>query len=175
MLPDDDKRMNRGPEVYSPDDLRVEYSRQERLEMTRFPGGRKRGAGRRYSLRIMLLDLLLLCIIGGIIYPFLVNRNRTGTLEGVECSLSARGTEKELLVSVLMKSSKDAEDQLPFDLTLMINDTVVNTLADITPPPGEERYYRFSRTASEGRISVRALIVIGEKEIQLNTATGRDG
>jgi len=170
----DDRRMNRGPEIYDSSDLKVEYSRQERLEMTDFPGKREPRAARRISLRILLLDILLLCIIGGIIYPFIINKNRTGTIDGIFCTLTARTSGDVVLISVSMKNNEPASAQKPFDLELQINGVHEETVSDITPPPGDERTLRFTTGVQDKKISIGTLIRIGDDEITLNTVSASD-
>jgi len=165
------KGMNKGPEIYNPEDLKVEYSRQERLEMTRFPDGRGLRRNRRFSLRLLLLDLLLLCIIGGVIYPFIIHRNSTGTIDGVRCTLTARPVSEDILISVRMINTGNDSEQKPFVLEIQINGKNKKTISDITPPPGEERYIRFRISAGSEKYSIKTFIRIGDQEIELNTVS----
>jgi hypothetical protein len=164
--------INQGPEIYDPDALKAEYSRAEREEMTRFTDGRQnRGGGRRHPLRILLLDILLLCIIGGIIYPFIVERNRSGNLGDTRCRLELRRSEDDVLVSLSMKTGAGADGNEAVDITVNVNGRTAESLADLTPRGGEERTLRYSLKGHREKLNVEVILENGETELRLNAVS----
>jgi hypothetical protein len=161
---------NKGPEIYDPDALRVEYSRSEREDMTRFVSGRKNQGTWKFSLRIVLLDILLLCIIGGIIYPFIVGSNKTGKLDGISCDLSLRSDEETVYISVTMENPADGVASEAVELEIFINGQSVEKISDLTPNPGEYRTIRFKMKRDGEKIGVNVIMIMGEESLKLNAA-----
>lgn len=164
--------INQGPEIYDPDALKAEYSRAEREEMNRLAAGRRgREWSRKKSLRILLLDILLLCIIGGIIYPFIVEMNRSGDLGDTRCRLELRRSLDDVLVSVSMKSSAGAEGNEPVDITVKVNGRTAESFADLTPRGGEERTLRYSLKGHRERLEVEVILENEEERLRLNAVS----
>ncbi|MDA3957235.1 hypothetical protein [Oceanispirochaeta sp.] len=161
-------RINKGPEVYSPDELHIEYSRSERMKMNTFTDGRSSSSKRTFSIRILMMDLLLLCIIGGVIYPFILTSNKRGTLEGLKCELSLRSLDEDLYLSVLMRNQPEGLSPRPVEIEFLINGQSVKKVNDLTPPTGEDRIFRFRLKRGNEKISVRVGISIEESRIELN-------
>lgn len=164
-------KINKGPEIYDPDALKVESSRTEREQMTRYVNGRRNQGSRKFSLRIVLLDLLLLCIIGGIIYPFIVTRNKTGTLDGISCDLSLRSDENSVYISLIFDNPLTGVPSEAVDIEFFINDQFVETISDLTPNPGEQRIIRFKIKREDPKTAVRVIIKKGEELLKLNAAS----
>lgn len=163
-------KINKGPEIYDPDALQVEYSRSEREDLTRFVSGRKNQGARKFSLRILLLDLLLLCIIGGIIYPFIVGSNKTGKLDGISCDLSLRSDEDTVYISVTMVNPDEGVPSEAMELEFFINGQSVEKISDLSPNPGEFRTIRFKMKRDGEKIGVNVIILKGEESLKLNAA-----
>lgn len=164
-------KINNGPEIYDPDALKVEYSRTEREQMTRYVNGRNRRGAGKFSLRIVLLDLLLLCIIGGIIYPFIVTRNKTGALDGISCDLSLRSDSETLYISLIMENPAGGIPSETVDLEFFVNGRSVESFSDLTPNPGQQRTIRFKTERGEEKTGVRVIIEKGEDILKLNAVS----
>ncbi|RDG33861.1 hypothetical protein DV872_02850 [Oceanispirochaeta sp. M1] len=163
-------RINKGPEIYDPDALRVEYTRSERENMTRFVSGRNNQGTRKFSLRILLLDILLLCIIGGVIYPFIVGSNKTGKLDGISCDLSLRSDDETLYISLTMENPADGTVPEAVEVEFFINGQSVEKISDLTPNPGEYRTIRFKMKRDGEKIGVNVIMNKGEESLKLNAA-----
>jgi len=168
-------KINRGPEIYDPQALRSEYSRQEREKMTHFVNGRRPKTRSKYSIRILMMDILLLCIIGGVITPFIINRNKTARIEGINCKLEIRSSEEEVFISVILMNSNDGAGPRPVETEIYINDVFQSRLEDLTPEPGGERTLRLKMKRPEERISIRAVVNIDGKKALMNDALGPGG
>ncbi|QEN07173.1 hypothetical protein EXM22_03905 [Oceanispirochaeta crateris] len=118
-----------------------------------------------------MLDLLLLCIIGGVIYPFIITRNKTGKIEGVQCDLSLRSLDDELYVSVLLQNKEDGLSSRPVGIEILVNGHSVQKINDLSPLPGETRTFRYRLKRENEKISIRSIISIGESKIELNAVS----
>ncbi len=132
--------MNRGPEIFEPEGLLVEYSREERLKAFPLTRGRKR-AFRKYSMKLLMLDILFLCIIGGVVYPFIVKRNSRGSLDGMPCSLSLRYAGEYVYITVEMKNEQKKSEPCPVELRIFGDGQLVKRGSDLTPPAGGVRSF----------------------------------
>jgi hypothetical protein len=121
-------------------------------------------------LRIVLLDILLLCIIGGIIYPFIVGSNKTGKLDGISCDLSLRSDEETVYISVTMENPADGVASEAVELEIFINGQSVEKISDLTPNPGEYRTIRFKMKRDGEKIGVNVIMIMGEESLKLNAA-----
>lgn len=161
-------KINKGPEVYSEDSLHVEYSRSERLASTRFVDGRQRTGRRKYSLKILMLDILLLCIIGGVLYPFIESSNKKGTLDNVHCRLSLRTIDDEFFISVNLHNRNTIDEEKIIDLQIMVNEQLVYEASDLIPSAGNESTFRFKMKRHKEKLAVHAILTLGEESIDLN-------
>ena len=161
--------MNRGPEIYDPDALKIESSRAERERMAGYANGRRRrGSGRKRTLRILLLDILILCIIGGVLYPFIVERNRAGSLGGTDCRLELRRSGEDVLVSLIMKTPEESQGNRPVDISLMVNGVTAKSFSDLTPLPGDLRTLRYRLEGESGKLNVKVVFESSEEQLRLN-------
>ncbi len=164
--------INQGPEIYDPEALRVESSRSERIEMSRFTDGRRApSSSRKKAMKIVLLDLLLLCIIGGVLYPFIVEMNKSGDLEETRCRLELRRSQEDVLVSLKMRTDDDAAGNRPVDITVYVNGRETESFTDLTPPGGMERTLRYSLKEAEEKVKVEILLEIEDASLRLNAVS----
>ncbi len=162
--------MNRGPEIYDPDALKSEYSRSEREAMAPYASKRRPG-GRKISLKILLLDLLLLCILGGILYPYIIGKNKEGVLDGIRFRLYLSSDEDSLFVSLMMENPSDGNLSDTLDIQIFVNEKEVESLSDLTPSPGESRTLRFRLTGSQQKDAVRIVVNKNSGHLELNAVS----
>lgn len=162
--------INKGPEIYDPNALWVETSRKEREEMTRYVSGRQKQGSGKFSLKILMLDLLLLCIIGGVLFPFIVGRNKTGKLDGISCDLTLRSDDETLYISLIMRNPADGVVSETMEVEFFINGQSVEKISDLTPNPGESRIIRFKMKRDGEKLGVNVVLNMGEESLELNAA-----
>lgn len=163
-------RINKGPEIYDPEALKSEYSRSEREEAAPYASKRKK-SGRKISLRILLLDLLLLCVIGGILYPYIAGRNKEGVLEGIRCRMYLSSSEETLYISVRMDNPEDGVPPDTVDIRIFVNDTEAGAFSDLTPAPGKSRTVRYKTSGDPQKNAVRIVLDKNSGHIELNAVS----
>ena len=94
------RKINKGPETSTGEELHYVYSRKDRESESRFVDGRRTVVKSGFQHKIILFDLLFLMIIGGIIVPFIINRNLSGHMDKLSFKMELRRVEEDLLVSV---------------------------------------------------------------------------
>ena len=138
------RKSNRAPETRTDGDLFVTYSREERLQTAAFPGAcsRKRRPGG--LSRLILFDLLFLCIIGGIIVPFMIQRNLKSRIGPLSFEMELRRDDNDILVSLRMFSlSTDMDREEPVTFSLVLNGKEVAVFDELSPTEGDKRILRY--------------------------------
>ena len=163
------QKINRGPETFSPEDLHYEYSREERERTSRFTDGRRSIRRKMGYQRILLFDLIFLFIIGGIIVPFIVNRNMKGRIESFSFKMELRRDESDLLVSLIIRNSEDLPSMDQFlSLELYPGEYDPVYFEELPPPVGEERVIRYRLTGIDEPLEIYYRITWKEKSIRLS-------
>jgi len=141
--------------------------------MTRYTDGRRRSSGGGLSRKLVLLDLLLLCIIGGVIYPFIIERNRTGTIDGVNFELALRYDRDTVFCSVVMTGGDGAliSESEPVTLSLQVGEAEPVLLDELPPPAGESRTVRYSMARPGKGVRFRCVIQWKGETLTLNAKT----
>ncbi len=164
------KRVNRGPEIFDPHNVHSEYSRQEWLEA--LPSAARRRRNRKnqpkYSLRILMLDILLLCIIGGVIFPFVIKRNSRGSLGEIRCSLTPRYSREYVFITLEMRNSPKGQAPEPVEIQISGSGRVIAQLRDLSPLPGKSRTWHTKIPRPEKNLAIYAIIKRGSDSLKLN-------
>lgn len=168
------RKINRGPETSSGNDLHYVYSREEMRRESRFVDGRQRKIRSfSYQRNILLFDLLFLLIIGGVIVPFIVNRNLSARIDNLTFKMELRKDNTDLYVSLRIINSKSSEKfDEPISLELSIGDYDPVFFDEIPPGKGEERVLRYSASGIKESLPVYCRIKWKDKSIRLNGKTG---
>ncbi len=163
------RKINRGPETFSPGDLHSEYSREERERISRFTDGRHSTHRKMGFQKILLFDLLFLFIIGGIIVPFIVNRNMKGRIESLAFRMELRRDESDLLISLKIRNSESlsAVDQFIY-LELSPGEYESVYFEELPPPAGEERVIRYRLENIDDPLGIYYRITWKETSIRLS-------
>ncbi|OQY34285.1 MAG: hypothetical protein B6241_05305 [Spirochaetaceae bacterium 4572_59] len=168
------RKINRGPETSSGHDLHYVYSREEMQRMSRFVDGRSRKSRSfSYQRKILLFDLLFLLIIGGVIVPFIVNRNLSARIDDLTFKMELRKDNTDLFVSLRIinsRSSKNLDEPISLELSIADYDPVF--FDEIPPGPGEERVIRYTVRGLKESLPVYCRIKWKDKDIRLNGKTG---
>ena len=162
-------KINKGPETFSPGDLHYEYSREEREKISRFTDGRHSTRGKMGFQKFLLLDLLFLLIIGGIIVPFIVNRNMKGRIESLSFKMELRREDSDLLISLKIRNSEDlsALNQFIY-LELRPGEYEPVYFEELPPPAGDERVIRYRLENIEDALGIYYNISWKETSIRLS-------
>ncbi len=163
------RRINNAPETMTDQDLHYQYSRSERVELSGFTNGRSQRP-RRYGLsKILLFDLLFLFVIGGIILPFLIERNMKDRVDSLTFTMELRRDQQDILVSLHI--SNRVEGSLP-DQTVFIElfaaDISVASWEEIPPAKDAPRTLRYRIPDSPEKTPVVISVQWGDKKGSLN-------
>lgn len=168
------RKINRGPETSTGDDLHYVYSREEMRRMTDFVDGRQRKIRSfSYQRNILLFDLLFLLIIGGVIVPFLVTRNLSARIDDLSFKMELRKDNTDLFVSLRIENLKNTDSlDEPVNLELSIGEYDSVFFDEIPPGKGEERVIRYRAEGIDESLPVYCHIKWKDKKIRLSGKTG---
>ena len=120
-----------------------------------------------------MFDLLFLLIIGGVIVPFIINRNLTARIDELTFKMELRKDDRDLFVSLRITNSKDNtrfDDQISLELSIGGSDPVF--FDEIPPAKGEERVIRYRAHGIDESLPVYCRISWKDKSIRLNGKSG---
>jgi hypothetical protein len=164
------RKINRAPETRSGDDLHYVYTREEMRRETRYTDGR-RTSSRAWSLhKIFLFDLLFLFIIGGVIVPFLINRNLSGKIDALSFAMELRReNEKEVFISIhIANTARETLSGDPIEIELVLGNSAPRNFSELPPVPGGERIIRYQSEGENEDLPVYCRILWKGQSLRLN-------
>ncbi len=163
------RKINNAPETRTEDDLYYEYSRSERLSQSHFVNGR-RDRSRRYSLsRLLLFDLIFLFVIGGIILPFIIQKNLKDSIAPLRFEMELRRDDQDVLVSLFIRSRGEISgDEGLLKIELISNGNPVIEWEEIPPEQGAVSTLRHRLTGAASRQTVICRIIWNSRDVRLN-------
>jgi len=164
------RKINRAPETRAENDLYYTYSREDLRRETRYPDGRRPSARSWNGHKILLFDLLFLFIIGGVIVPFMINRNLSGKIDALSFVMELRReNDAEVFISLhIINTGKEILSDEPIEVELEPQDSDSRSYSELPPAPGGERVLRYRLDERDDEVSVYCRITWKEKNIRLN-------
>ena len=170
------RKINNAPETRTENGLYYEYSRSERLAQSKFTDGRRNRSGRSGLSKLLIFDFIFLFIIGGIILPFIIQRNLKDRIAPLNFEMELRRDDQDVLVSLFIRNSGDISGERGLLKIELISEGVSLTeWEEIPPEPGKVSTLRYRLNDVPSRKTIICRIIWNGEDVQLNGQIGQTG